>query len=96
MIPCENKSLVFFVDPGEDAEAKQICKECPFQTNCLDRALRIGATYGVWAGVNFGNHKEINALPLHQKRKLPMKTGRDTERSMDSVLKIAYDGISIS
>jgi WhiB family redox-sensing transcriptional regulator len=31
-------------------EAKQICRACPVQGNCLQWSLEHGATYGIWGG----------------------------------------------
>lgn len=30
--------------------AKSICRGCPIRVECLDRAIRIGASAGIWGG----------------------------------------------
>ncbi len=92
MTPCHNKGNIFLVDDGEDRQAKAICKECSVQTKCLDRALRVGATYGVWAGVNFGDHKDFAKLPLSVRRRMKHRTD-STRPVLQSQIGIDYDGV---
>jgi len=33
-----------------EADAKSICAECPVIEECLEHALSIGETYGIWGG----------------------------------------------
>jgi len=42
-----------FPDPGDEAavaRAVAVCRPCPVQAYCGERARRTGSTYGVWAG----------------------------------------------
>lgn len=38
--------------PAGDAKAKQYCKRCPVVNPCLEAALAIGESYGIWGGMN--------------------------------------------
>lgn len=40
-------------------EAKQLCKECPVKTECLDRSLTEGHNSGVWGGVFFDSEHDV-------------------------------------
>lgn len=33
-------------------EATAICQTCPVRTDCLQHALRVNETYGIWGGTN--------------------------------------------
>ena len=37
---------------AREARAKAICAECPVQVECLDYALRIRESHGIWGGLN--------------------------------------------
>jgi WhiB family transcriptional regulator, redox-sensing transcriptional regulator len=57
--PCRN-SLLFVTALHESAEqrhdrenaAKQVCRACPVQCQCLDYALHVDERLGVWGGTN--------------------------------------------
>ena len=52
-------SSVFFSPDGErgqararrEANARQICEECPVLAQCRDHALTADETYGIWGGM---------------------------------------------
>lgn len=50
----------------EDREnaAKEICRNCPVQTDCLDYALRIRESHGIWGGLNEFERKQL----IHQRQ----------------------------
>jgi WhiB family redox-sensing transcriptional regulator len=49
-----DSSDLFFSDRAEElAQAQDICRRCPVQTECLADALEYGAEWGVWGGVVF-------------------------------------------
>jgi len=35
-----------------EARAKAICRECPVRCDCLDHALQVGESHGIWGGLN--------------------------------------------
>ena len=37
---------------GREAIAKSICAECAVRPECLDHALAVGESYGIWGGLN--------------------------------------------
>lgn len=46
---CVGKEDLFF-DGSREQAAKNICRTCPVQTECLAFALRTHESYGVWGG----------------------------------------------
>ena len=58
---CKNEdSEVFFLDPNMRGDvkrlrvsvAKAICQPCPVKNECLQHALTVPETYGVWGGMS--------------------------------------------
>ena len=56
---CRNLDSAMFFHPERErgaakaereAKAKMICRSCPVITECLDHALRVRESYGVWGG----------------------------------------------
>lgn len=56
---CKNKDTeMFFLEHGDRAQSKRkkeqkalaICRTCPVIQKCLDHALKVPETYGVWGG----------------------------------------------
>lgn len=41
--------------------AKEVCRSCPVWALCLDYALRIGPTHGIWAGYRPRELAELRA-----------------------------------
>jgi WhiB family redox-sensing transcriptional regulator len=37
---------------SKETQAKAVCAICPVTTKCLDWALRVGETHGVWGGLS--------------------------------------------
>ena len=37
---------------ARESRAKALCRQCPVQEECLEYALRIGETHGIWGGLN--------------------------------------------
>lgn len=50
------------LQPERVARAVAICSGCPVQENCLDFALEIDATAGVWAGMNSADLGDLGAV----------------------------------
>ena len=54
---CAGYANTYFF-PANDApnfvtsRAKAICAECPVSTECLEYALNVGETHGIWGGKN--------------------------------------------
>ena len=55
MLPCRtNDPDVFFAESPTEAEyAKQLCRACPLQVECLAGALERQEPWGVWGGEIF-------------------------------------------
>lgn len=49
-------------------EAARICANCPVIVNCGERALRLGITDGVWAGVVMPGARNADALEAARAR----------------------------
>jgi len=50
---------------GREAKAKAICGRCPVLADCLDYALRVRETHGIWGG-----HNEFERRQLLRQRAL--------------------------
>jgi len=37
---------------GREAKAKALCVRCPVREECLEYALQIGESHGIWGGLN--------------------------------------------
>jgi WhiB family redox-sensing transcriptional regulator len=35
-----------------ESEAKRICADCPVRRECLEYALRVRESFGIWGGLN--------------------------------------------
>ncbi|MHB1786455.1 MAG: WhiB family transcriptional regulator [Acidimicrobiales bacterium] len=44
---------------GREARAKDICRACPVQSDCLDYALAIREPHGIWGGLNEMERKAL-------------------------------------
>lgn len=51
---------------AREAEAKAICAQCTVRRECLDWALTVGETFGVWGG-----HSEAERRQLMQPEREP-------------------------
>ena len=51
---CARADLVIFFPPngGKGKLARQICAQCPVQSECLRYALASGEEYGIWGGLD--------------------------------------------
>lgn len=66
----------FFPDKGENpASAKDICRQCPVQIDCLDFAMRNNEPYGVWGGYTARERQYIRNR-FGTKRGRPRNVGR--------------------
>lgn len=51
---------VFFPITGHQAtDAKRVCAQCLVRTDCLDCALAIGETHGIWGGLSELERREL-------------------------------------
>jgi WhiB family transcriptional regulator, redox-sensing transcriptional regulator len=57
--PCLGLAELMF-DEAREAEAKEVCRTCPFQEACLELALTNEEEFGVW-----GNTTPQERLNLH-------------------------------
>jgi WhiB family transcriptional regulator, redox-sensing transcriptional regulator len=87
---CSRINAVYFFPPGhferkpekDDREnhARELCASCPVRAECLEHALAIGETHGIWGGLN-----ELERRRL--RRRLSVEA---TTVDLNSAL--AYDG----
>ncbi|MDX3228092.1 WhiB family transcriptional regulator [Streptomyces sp. ME19-01-6] len=49
----------------QQARAKEVCGRCPVREECLEYALSVGVTHGVWGGTN---EEERRALRRRARR----------------------------
>lgn len=58
LIRCSGLTDLFFSEDAEEiAEAKEICKDCPFREACLENNLK--ESYGVWGGEDVTSRRRI-------------------------------------
>lgn len=53
--------------PAAYTEAKAICDRCPVQPQCLDWALEIRTTHGLWGGLTPHQRRALRAI-RHRRR----------------------------
>lgn len=99
---CTGMTDLFFGPPGDgrteddraerEAKAKAICTVCPIRLACLERALVIESTqgvygmYGVWGGMSVNERKEFRAhLREEGYREIPQ--GQELVASLKSFYK---------
>lgn len=56
--PCMDDPELWFA-PGYEAEAKELCLDCPIRALCLQKALELGEDYGVWGGASALDRRAI-------------------------------------
>jgi WhiB family redox-sensing transcriptional regulator len=44
---------------AREAKAKAICAVCPVRADCLDFALRVRETHGIWGGLNEQERRQL-------------------------------------
>lgn len=47
------------VKAAREARAKAICARCPVQEECLEFALRVRESHGVWGGLNEQERRQL-------------------------------------
>lgn len=70
---CRSDDAIHFFAPNHlehkaekderEAQARAICARCPVRSRCLDYALEVGETHGIWGGLN-----ELQRRRLQQRR----------------------------
>ena len=64
---------IFFPDKGQSyGIAKQICRVCPVQVQCLTFALDNGETHGIWGGTT---HNDRRAMGYRHRRNIELDYG---------------------
>ena len=64
---------VFFDEDAQTTSAaKNICGQCPVQTDCLNYALRIGPVAGVWGGTTASQRRRLNTRLRREAREEPL------------------------
>lgn len=48
---------------GSTREAKETCRSCPVQVECLDFALESGERFGIWGGVSERDRRKLAGRP---------------------------------
>ena len=62
----------FFPSRGESAQdAKAVCAACPVRDDCLEFALRMRITHGVWGGMTERERRQVRRRRLRVRRDLP-------------------------
>ena len=51
---------------GSVAYAKRVCRSCPVTAECLEYALEIGDTWGVWGGKSVSQREALMGAPESQ------------------------------
>ncbi len=54
---------------AREAKAKAVCARCPVRTECLEYALRVGESHGIWGGQN-----EMERRSMLRRRALEART----------------------
>lgn len=72
-ISCEQYPDAWFPDLGSNASnetrwAKQMCKECPIQRECLEYALIADEKYGIWGGLTATERDQLRNRHLTARR----------------------------
>jgi WhiB family redox-sensing transcriptional regulator len=59
---CKGESAVYFFAPNHferkpekdfrEGRARSLCRACPVRQQCLEYALAVGETHGIWGGLN--------------------------------------------
>ncbi|RKS07055.1 transcription factor WhiB [Nocardiopsis sp. Huas11] len=70
---CQGRDpALWFPDQGGSVRAaKQVCRRCPVQINCLADAMRRGERFGVWGGSSEDERRLFRTI-----RKTTRKSGR--------------------
>ena len=61
-LPCRQAPELFFAGQGEAYYgnlAKQACKQCPIQRQCLEYSLKYREPEGTWGGLTAGERKKM-------------------------------------
>lgn len=43
-----------------ESAAKQICAQCPVRRECLEYALRVDESFGIWGGLNEQERRQLS------------------------------------
>jgi WhiB family redox-sensing transcriptional regulator len=65
--------LFFPADQGPDQYAKEICRQCPVEADCLAYALNLPEEHGLWGGLSA---RERKPLVIHGPRTLALRLVR--------------------
>ena len=59
---CTGENAVYFFAPSHferkpekdyrEGHARALCRDCPVRVTCLEYALAVGETHGIWGGLN--------------------------------------------
>jgi WhiB family redox-sensing transcriptional regulator len=59
---CKGENAIYFFAPSHferkpekdyrEGHARSLCRVCPVRQLCLDYALAVGETHGIWGGLN--------------------------------------------
>jgi WhiB family redox-sensing transcriptional regulator len=44
---------------GREAKAKALCARCPVRDECLEYAIQIRETHGIWGGLNVMERRQL-------------------------------------
>nr|WP_281424385.1 WhiB family transcriptional regulator [Pseudonocardia nigra] len=79
-LPCRSgdADMWFAEAPAELERAKELCRHCPIQAECLEGALRRGEPWGVWGGEIF---ERGVVIPRKRPRGRPSKADLARDRA---------------
>lgn len=56
---CRGTDPEVFFDPDRWPQARRVCRGCPVRTDCLDHALTVGESRGMWGGLTPGERRRL-------------------------------------
>jgi WhiB family transcriptional regulator, redox-sensing transcriptional regulator len=77
-LACQEDPELFF-DPATKRSAINQCADCPFRGRCGYNAVAMGATFGIWGGVNLPGDVPSRLKPVYARLARQFEERRRTE-----------------